>query len=83
MDQPTVVSMKIKTSTQYADIQSDYLLGHTKRMIDIICSIIRPFVITALPVLLATIIIKLVDHVPPVYCQERFGIRVSPSACIS
>jgi lipopolysaccharide/colanic/teichoic acid biosynthesis glycosyltransferase len=77
MDQNTVVSMKINASTHQADIRSSYLLGNTKRMIDIICSIIG-LLISALPVLLAMIIIKLVDHVPPVYRQERFGIKGKP-----
>ena len=77
LEQNSAVAIKTSARALPADIRCDYLLGYTKRTMDVIGAIIG-LVISAFPVALAMIIIKLVDHVPVIYRQERFGLRGQP-----
>ncbi len=73
----STIALKLSARIGLADIRNDYLLGRTKRVMDVIGGVIG-LAASLIPVSLAMIIIKLIDHVSPIYRQERFGIGGRP-----
>ena len=72
-----VTSAPLKLHARHGAVQMAYLHGRVKRVMDILVASVG-LVLCAVPVAIAAIIIKCMDHVPVLFRQDRFGLDGKP-----